>query len=359
VTLTPVAAVHQPLTFAVSPPGDASRLMLLEQDGLILLLRNGVVQRTPFLDLRSLVRADGEKGLLSLAFAPDYATSGLFYVYYNDVDGNVNLVEYRRSATSQDVADPHSARTLVHLIKPTADHNGGMMQFGPDGDLYVAVGDGGADPPTVPIGIYGQTLGDLFGSILRIDPRHGDPYAIPPGNPFASAPGARPEIVAYGLRNPWRFWIDAPTDTMWIGDVGQESQEEIDQLPLDALGANFGWPCEEGTIVPPAVDRPASCATATLTPPVYAYPHSSTRCSVISGPVVRDPRLPTLAGLVLWTDLCDQHVYALDPAAPQSPRTLDLPPVQAPTSFGVDARKRVYVVTAGGELYRLDPAEAG
>jgi glucose/arabinose dehydrogenase len=359
VQATLVAALGAPLTFAVSPPGDTARLVVLRQDGLILLLRNGVVQPTPFLDLRSLVKADGEKGLLGLAFAPDYRTSGLFYVYYNDVDGNVNVVEYRRSRASADTADPRSARRLIYLVKPAADHNGGMMQFGPDGDLYIGVGDGGADPPTIPIGIYGQTLDDLFGSILRIDPRHGDPYAIPAGNPFRDTPGARPEIVAYGLRNPWRFWIDAQTDTMWIGDVGQESQEEIDRLPLDQLGANFGWPCKEGTITPPAVQQPVGCATAELTPPVYAYPHSPTRCSVIAGVVARDPRLTAHTGRFLWADLCDQHVYATDPSAPLAPSTLDLAPIEAPTSFGVDARNRIYVTTANGDLYRLDPAGTG
>jgi len=357
VALTLVATVPPVLTFAVAPPGDTSRLMLVGQTGLVSLLKDGVLQATPFLDLRDLVDGEGEKGLLSLAFAPDYATSGLFYVYYNDRAGDVQVVEYRRSEADPDVADPDSARVVLTIDKPAADHNGGMMQFGPDGDLYIAVGDGGADPPTVPIGIYGQTLDDLLGNILRIDPRHGDPYAIPPDNPFVDTPGARPEIVAYGFRNPWRFWIDPQTDTMLIGDVGQESREEIDLLPLDQLGANFGWPCLEGTIVPPGVAIPASCAAATLTPPIYSYPHSATRCSITGGVVARDPRLPLLAGLYLWADLCDSHLYAIDPtSATPSPLELDLPSITAPTSFGTDGEGRIYVMTAGGQLYRLDPA---
>ena len=202
---------------------------------------------------------------------------------------------------------------LIALTKQTADHNGGMMQFGPDGYLYIAVGDGGADPPRVAVGITGQTLTDLFGSILRIDPRHGTPYAIPPTNPFAATAGARPEIVAYGLRNPWRFWIDPKLDTMMIGDVGEGAREEIDELPLSKLGANFGWPCTEGTTVPDKVTLPATCKTATIPPPVWQYPHGETRCSITGGVVVRDPRLAELDGRYIWSDLCDGRIYALDP----------------------------------------------
>jgi len=356
VNATLVAALPEVLTFAVSPPGDTDRLMLLGQTGLVSLLQDGVLQPTPFLDLRGLVDGEGEKGLLGLAFAPDYATSGLFYVYYNGLDGNAELVEYHRSADDPDTADPFSARTVLTIDKPAADHNAGMLQFGPDGDLYVAVGDGGADPPSVPIGAYGQTVDDLLGSILRIDPRAGDPYAIPAGNPFADTPGARPELVAYGLRNPWRFWIDPQTNEMLIADVGQESWEEIDRLPLDDLGLNFGWPCREGDIVPPAVPIPASCAGATLTPPLYEYAHSPTRCAIVGGVVARDPRLPQLAGLYLWSDLCDTHVYAIDPAkATPTQITVAVPAITDPTSFGTDGLGRVYVMTAEGKLYRLDP----
>jgi glucose/arabinose dehydrogenase len=254
-----------------------------------------------------------------------------------------------------DRADP-AGRELLRIVKPTADHNGGMMQFGPDGDLYIAVGDGGANPPSIRVGAYGQTLDDLLGSILRIDPRHGDPYTIPAGNPFATTAGARPEIVAYGLRNPWRFWIDPQTDAMLIGDVGEGSREEIDRLPLDRLGLNFGWPCKEGTVTPPKVTIPPSCATAALTPPLYQYPHSSTRCSITGGFVARDPRLPVLNGLYLWSDLCDDELYAIDPSAAEVvARPLGLG-LEQPTSFGTDALGRVYVVTAGGGVYRIDPA---
>lgn len=353
--LTPVASGLGPLTDVVAPPGDPSRLLVVQQDGLVLLLKDSVLQNRPFLDLRPVVHADGEKGLLSVAFAPDYASSGLLYAFYNDLNGDVRVVEYRRSADDPDRADP-DGHELLRIVKPTADHNGGMMQFGPDGDLYIAVGDGGADPPSIPVGAYGQTLDDLLGSILRIDPRDGDPYAIPAGNPFVSTPGARPEIVAYGLRNPWRFWIDSKTSTMLIGDVGEGAREEIDRLPLDRLGPDFGWPCKEGTTTPAQVIIPASCGTATLTPPLYEYAHSSTRCSITGGVVVRDPRLTALAGLYLWSDLCDSQVYAIDPAGAKiAEQPLGLG-VKLPTSFGTDALDRVYVATAGGDVYRIDPA---
>jgi glucose/arabinose dehydrogenase len=355
VSLTLVSRAFSSPTFVAAPPGDASRLVVAQQNGLVSLIKDGVLQADPFLDLRSVVVADGEKGLLSIVFAPDYATSGLVYAYFNNRMGNIRVVEYHRSASDPDTIDRSQRRVLLALVKPTADHNGGMMQFGPDGDLYIAVGDGGADPPSIPVGATGQTLDDLFGSILRIDPRAGSPYAIPAGNPFVAVAGARPEIVAYGLRNPWRFWIDAKTNAMLIGDVGEGAREEIDRLPLDRLGLDFGWPCREGNTVPAAVQIPPSCATATLTPPLWQYAHSATRCSIIGGVVAHDPRVPALDGLLLWSDFCDGQIYALDPAATtQAEIPLGIT-VDQPTSFGTDALGRIYVTTTGGALYRIDP----
>jgi hypothetical protein len=358
ITLTLVLSKLPPLTFAVSPPGDTHRLMVVEQSGLVLLLKDGQLAAQPFADLRSVVTDNGEQGLLSIAFAPDYATSGLLYAYYNNRNGNIRVVELHRSASNPDVIDS-SRRRILAITKSTADHNGGMMQFGPDGDLYVAIGDGGADPPAIPVGITGQTLDDLFGSIIRIDPRSGSPYAIPAGNPFATTPGVRPEIVAYGFRNPWRFWIDAATNRMLIGDVGEGSREEIDALPLDHLGLDFGWPCKEGDVVPPNVTLPAVCQTATLTPPIYDYPHSSTRCAVVGGVVDRDPATKGLDGLYLWSDLCGGEVYGLtEQGGKAAILPLGVSAVQ-PSSFGTDALGRVYVATGTGNLYRLGVTAAG
>jgi glucose/arabinose dehydrogenase len=354
--LTLVASGLAPLTYVAAPPGDPSRLMVVQQDGLVSLVKDGSVLALPFLDLRDVVRAEGEKGLLSIAFAPDYGTSGLLYAYYNDLNGNVHVVEFQRSLGDPDAARP-DGRELLRVVEPTADHMGGMMQFGPDGYLYIAVGDGGANPPSIPVGVHGQTLDDLFGSILRINPREGDPYAIPPDNPFVSVLGARPEIVAYGLRNPWRFWIDKETNAMLIGDVGESTREEIDRLPLDDLGLDFGWPCREGSITPDVL-IPTQCAMATLTPPLWEYSHSPTRCSVTGGVVSRDPRLPSLSGLYLWSDLCDGQLYAINPAMQTiAEQPLGLSAVQ-PTSFGTDALNRIYVTTVAGNVYRLDPSPA-
>lgn len=343
--------------YVTAPPGDTSRLLVVQQNGLVSLIKDGVLQKTPFLDLRDRVHASGEKGMLSIVFSPDYAQSRLLYAYYNDLDGNIRLVQFRGTAADPDVIDPSTGRQLFEIVKPAADHNGGMMQFGPDGDLYISVGDGGANPPKVPVGEYGQTLDDLLGNILRIDPSHGDPYSIPLGNPFVDTPGARPEIIAYGLRNPWRFWIDDKTNTMLIGDVGEGTREEIDRLPLDKLGLNFGWPCMEGTTTPPpTIERPASCATAVLTPPIYQYAHTPSRCAIIGGVVARDPRLPQLNGLYLWTDFCASQLLAIDPAKAKPTGIALHLPVKEPTSFGVDALDRIYVTTLGGQVYRIDPA---
>lgn len=353
--LTQIAQGLGSLTHVTAPPGDAERLLVAHRDGLVSLLKGGVLQSEPFLDLRDRVRSGYENGLHSLAFAPDYAQSGLFYVAYNDLSANLRVVEFRRSEASPDVADPVSRRRVLTVVKPTETHNGGMLQFGPTGNLYVSVGDGGADPPAIPVGAPAQVLSSPLGSILRIDPRGGRPYAVPSTNPFVDADDALSEIVAYGLRNPWRFWIDARTRTMLIADVGEKAREEINVLPLDRLGLNFGWPCLEGTVVTDfAVD---GCDGATLTAPVYEYAYERpSRCSIIGGVTVRDARLPRLAGLYLWSDLCDGVIRAIHPGA-SKPAEIPLKRrVPAPTSFGVDALGRVHVTTLDGRLFRLDPA---
>ena len=327
----------------------------MQQNGLVSLVKDGVVQPNPFLDLRSVVVGEGEKGLLSIAFAPDYATSGLVYAYFTNRDGNIRVIEYRRSASDPDSIDRTQRRVLISLTKQTADHNGGMMQFGPDGYLYIAVGDGGADPPRVPVGITGQTLTDLFGSILRIDPRHGTPYAIPATNPFVSTAGVRPEIVAYGLRNPWRFWIDPKLDTMMIGDVGEGAREEIDELPLSKLGTNFGWPCKEGH------DGAGQGDAARL------LQDGDGHATGVAVPAQRDALLdhgrrrrarpagcPSSTAGTSGRTSATGRIYALDPAGPPGEESLDVS-VEEPTSFGTDASNRIYVASAAGPVYRIDP----
>jgi glucose/arabinose dehydrogenase len=355
-SLTQVAAGLGSLTHVAAPPGDHERLKAVEKEGVVRLLKNGALQETPFLDIRDRVHTSSENGLLALAFAPDYAESGLFYAAYNDSPGTLSLVELRRSHGDPDIADAGSERTLLVISKPTTTHNGGMLQFGPDGYLYMSVGDGGS-PPEAPIGVSGQRLSDPLGSILRIDPRGDDLYAIPSDNPFLERPDARPEIVAYGLRNPWRFWIDAKTRTMLIGDAGEKAREELDKLSLDRLGVNFGWPCREGTITP--AFAPGDCE-GPFVPPVYEYEYrSGSFCSVVGGVVVRDRRLPRLDGLFLFSDFCNGGIRAIHPEAATPHLFVFGRAVRMPTTFGVDGLGRVHVGTLAGDVYRVDPPGGG
>ena len=223
-TLTKVATFTRPV-FATSPPGDEHRLFVVEQAGVVRELVDGVLLDQPFLDISDRVQMVTETGLLSLAFAPDYANSGLFYVFFNDNAGNHNIhvVEFRRSAADPNVADVQSYREVLTIQKPWESHNGGMMKFGPDGYLYISVGDGGRGYDA-PFGAFAQTLDDLLGNILRIDPTAqpgGAPYRVPADNPFVGVDHARPEIWAYGLRNPWRFDIDSRNGDLYLGDVGE------------------------------------------------------------------------------------------------------------------------------------------
>ena len=353
-TLTRITRVPGPVISIATPPEGGERLVVGQLDGLVQLFEEGALRERPFLDLRSLVVMEGEKGLLGLAFAPDYARSGLVYAFYNDRGGNLRLVEFRRSTTDPGTIGIEDRRELLVIEKFAPNHNGGMLQFGPDGYLYVSVGDGG-DAPGHPLGATGQTLDDLFGAILRIDPREqptGAPYGIPATNPFADRAGARPEIWAYGLRNPWRSWLDAVTGDMYIADAGASARDEIDRLPAGNGGANFGWPCLEGT-VGFATDFPVTCPNAVA--PIFEYGQEGGRCAIIGGVVARDPRLPDLDSYFLFSDLCDGLVRKLSYENGFAlVRELGLA-VPAPTTFGVDAAGRVYVGSATGEVWRLDP----
>jgi glucose/arabinose dehydrogenase len=239
---------------------------------------------------------------------------------------------------------------LLTIPKPYENHNGGMLQFGPDGYLYLSVGDG--DPGALhPPGFYAQRRDVLLGSILRIDPTGGDPYGVPGDNPFLGADGVRPEIWAYGLRNPWRFWIDHATGAMLIGDVGSTSREEIDYVPRGRSGSNFGWPCFEGTV---RFDEASACEDPV--PPLHDFARADGVCAVIGGVVVRDPRIPALAGRYLYGDLCAGTVTALTIAEGRVSQTdvLDVS-VRGLSSFGVDGAGRVYLTSTRGEVLRLDP----
>ncbi len=354
VTLTKMGDFKRPV-LVTAPRGDPDHLFVVEQRGTVQQVVDGRVQPNPFLDLTDRVLEVSERGFLGLAFAPDYATSGRFYVDYSDRsgNGNLNVVEYRRSADHADAADPESARQILSIVKPWENHNAGMLQFGPDGYLYVAVGDGDSGVLHPP-GAFGQTLDDLLGDILRIDPLHPtatEPYSVPDSNPFAARTGARSEVWDYGLRNPWRFWIDPVTGDLYVGDAGEGEREEIDYVEGNRGGMNFGWPCFEGTV---PSSTTASCEDPVA--PVYDYDHGGGRCAAIGGVVVHDPRLPTLQGRYLFGDYCDGRLHSMVVADGKAGGVSDLG-LTVPTldSFGVDGRGRVYVTATDGGVYRLDP----
>jgi glucose/arabinose dehydrogenase len=350
-TLSRIGGFERPV-LVTAPPGDRRRVFVVEQTGTVRIVRDGATLPTPYLDLRDRVKFSSEPGLLSIAFAPDYATSGLVYVFYNSTAGNgdIRISEFRRHPTDPDLVDPYSERILLTIPKPWENHNGGMLQFGPDGYLYASVGDGDSGVLNPP-GFFAQKRDELLGNILRIDPRAGDPYAVPADNPFVGLDGVRPEIWAYGLRNPWRFWIDAESGSMFVADAGNARREEIDVTPLGETGVNFGWPCFEGSL---RFDPSETCELPV--PPLLDYARAGDACAVIGGVVARDPRMPALAGRYLYGDFCSGRITALSVergrVTASEPLGLVVPQL---TSFGVDDARRVYVMSLGGEVYRLDP----
>jgi glucose/arabinose dehydrogenase len=305
------------------------------------------VLSTPFLDVSSKVISGGEQGLLGLAFAPDYAQSGLFYVYYTDSNGDENLIEYHRR--TEDVADPGSARQVLFTHDDESNHNGGMLAFGPDKLLYIGTGDGGGGGDQHGSHGNAQNLGVLLGKILRIDPRQSGarPYSVPSSNPFVGRRGARGEIYAYGLRNPWRFAFDRKTGDLAIGDVGQGEIEEIDFMRRGkARGANFGWRVFEGNTRYTDGERAPGAVK-----PVITERHADGNCSITGGIVVRDPGLKAWAGRYVFGDYCRGRLEtARLPGGKVSETALN---VDQLSSFGEDARGRVYAVSLSGPVYRL------
>ncbi len=332
-----------------SPPGDA-RLFVLERPGRIRILAAGGLRARPFLDLRDLVNSGtAEQGLLGLAFAPDYATSRRFYVNYTDVNGNTRVVRYLVSS-DPDSADAGSAEVILAVDQPYANHNGGMLVFGSDRMLYVGLGDGGGggDPSG-----NGQNTGVLLGKILRLDVSGANGYASPPDNPFAGS--ARPEIWAYGLRNPWRFSFDRANGDLYIADVGQNQYEEVDVAPAASgagKGLNFGWNRMEGLhCYSPAT----GCDTSGLTLPVLEYDHQQ-GCAIIGGYVYRGSAIPGLRGHYLYADYCSKWVRSFrwsggKVTQPTSWATLG----SQPLSFGEDAAGELYIGLQSGEVVRVEP----
>ena len=362
VKLTDLGDFDSPV-HAATAPGKANRklLFVVEQGGAVKVLRKGRVLKRPFFDISDRIAIGGERGLLSIAFAPDYAKTRRLYAYYTGMNGDIRVSQLRRSAKSKVKVDPKSLRKVIQIPHRDApNHNGGQVAFGPDGNLWLGTGDGGAscDPDG-----NSQNPSSLLGKLLRISPSKHGGYTIPDGNPFADGAG-RDEIYASGLRNPFRFSFDDPSGTIAIGDVGQNAIEEVDYERVeDVRGANFGWDAYEGSTLGPPGCADTSPAPADHTGPIYEYRHSGgdfTGCSIIGGMVVRDKRLAGLNGRYIYSDICNGQLRSLVPnldgATGEGPTGLS---VSAPTSFTEDRRHRVYVTSLDGDVFRLDPARRG
>lgn len=335
--------------FVTAPAGD-DRLFIVERPGRIRILRSGRLLDTPFLDIVDRVSTGGERGLLGLAFHPDYAVNGHFYVNYSDRDGNTRVERFSASV-DPDRADPASATLVLAIDQPYANHNGGMIAFGPDGMLFIGMGDGGSanDPHG-----NGQDRTTLLGAMLRLDVDGGDPYAVPADNPFVGQAGARGEIWALGLRNPWRFSFDRSGTRLYIADVGQNAWEEIDVVDASQAGLNFGWNVMEGTHCFGA----GNCDRGGLTLPAVEYGHDQ-GCSVIGGYVYRGSALPNLAGHYFYSDWCRGWLrsFRVDGAGTVSDHTeWPVGDIGNPLGFGEDAAGELYIASQNGRVYRLERA---
>jgi glucose/arabinose dehydrogenase len=341
IRLERIAVLDQPVAMAVRA-GDPA-LYVAEKPGRVVALAPGR-GLTVVLDLSGRVSTGSEQGLLGLAFSPD---GRYLYLNLTDLAGDTRVLEYR---VEDGRIQPGSEREVLRVDQPYANHNGGHLAFGPDGYLYIGLGDGGSagDPEG-----RAQSLDTLLGKIMRISPRPagGRPYGIPSDNPFVGMPGARPEIWAYGLRNPWRFSFDRATGELWIGDVGQDAWEEVNVLASDQGGANLGWDLLEGSH--PFEGSPEIASTVL---PVYEYPHDGAVCAVTGGSVYRGEAVPALQGAYVFGDFCTGVLQALAPRPGRAPAHRELGPVvPSLASFGEDAAGELYALSLEGAVYRLVP----
>ena len=335
---------------SIDAPRDGSgRLFVVDQGGRIWVVHDGKRADTPFLDIASRISSGGERGLLGLALHPGFPSDPRFYLDYTNPAGNTVVSEWRLSAANPAVADPASERVLLTVDQPFPNHNGGAVVFGPDGRLYISLGDGGSggDPQG-----NGQRLNTLLAKLLRIDvdPSAGRPYGIPADNPFRGTSGAKAEIFVTGLRNPWRISFDRTTGDLWIGDVGQAAWEEIDVVRAGGHGGqNFGWNRMEGFHCYAASD----CDQTGLTPPVTEYGHDL-GCAVTGGHVYRGAAFPRLAGAYLFSDSCSGRIWAI----PADATKIATPVVVGETgrsisAFGEDEAGELYATDLGGRLLRI------
>ncbi|MDB5934697.1 MAG: glucose dehydrogenase [Massilia sp.] len=337
--------------FLTAPAADA-RLFIVERAGRIRILQNGLVSSLPFLDISGRVSTAGEGGLLSMAFHPQYATNGQYFIYFTDTAGDI-VVERRSVSPNPSQSDPTSALEIIRIAHPGfTNHYGGLVAFGPDGYLYLGTGDGGSagDPPR-----NAQNLGSLLGKMLRLDingATAGAPYAVPATNPFANERARRGEIWAYGLRNPWRYAFDAAR--LYIADVGQDRREEVDIAAASQGALNYGWNIMEGTLCYSA----ASCDSTGLTAPAFEYDHGAADangCSITGGYVYRGQALPELAGRYFYSDYCAGFLKSFLAAGAGALEQIDwrIPDIGRVVSFGRDADGELYLVTDGGTIHKI------
>ncbi|WP_213278705.1 PQQ-dependent sugar dehydrogenase [Chryseobacterium indologenes] len=330
-----------------------SRLFVVQQNGIIKIIQpNGTINTTNFLNISSKIIFGGERGLLGLAFHPQYATNGYFFVYYNNPAGNIIVARYSVSSTDSNVADPASEKILLNIPKPFDNHNGGSIHFAPDGKLWIITGDGGSggDPNN-----NAQNKNVLLGKMLRIDVDATGLYNIPPDNPFAGTVAGADEIWAYGLRNAWKFSFDLTTGNAMIADVGQGAIEEINKMPITTAGLNYGWRCYEGN----NVYNTAGCAAqSTMTFPVAVYDHSGGKCSITGGYVYRGTQYPSLQGKYFFADYCSTQIGILDSnntitwTGPYSGNNF--------STFGEDYQKGLYVAAVNnGKIFKISTGTLG
>jgi glucose/arabinose dehydrogenase len=334
---------NQP-TYLTAPRGDRRRFVV-EREGTIRIVQGGRVLGRPFLDISDRVTSGGESGLLSMAFARDYASSRRFYVYYTDQQGFLQIDQFHASAGAPNRADPASRRSVIRIPHPRSNHKGGQLQVGTDGMLYAGFGDGGGggDPDE-----NAQNLSRILGKMIRIAPGPDGGYSVPADNPFRGRRGARPEIYAYGVRNPWRFAF-TPRGHLVVADVGQGEVEEV--TIVRRKGANLGWRVWEGR----SRYSPGESAPGHL-PPVIQRFHSDGNCSITGGVVVRDPVLSALRGRYVFGDFCRGRIESarLSGGKARKVRATRLQ-VDQLSSFGEDGRRRVYATSLSGPVFRLVP----
>jgi glucose/arabinose dehydrogenase len=343
--------------YVTSARDGTGRLFIVEQTGRIKILKSGRIYNSPFLNIASQVSGGEEQGLLGLAFDPHFTSNRKLYVDFTDVNGDTVIRQYRTSSTNPNLVATSSARTILKISQPYANHNGGMLAFGPDGYLYIGMGDGGSggDP-----GNRAQSTGTLLGKILRINVNGTTStrnYLIPSSNPYVGRTGLD-EIWQLGVRNPWRFSFDRSTGNLWIGDVGQSRWEEIDRAVRTSSGAgrgvNWGWHVLEGF----ACYSPSTgCSTAGKTMPVLAYDHSNGRCAVTGGYVSRGPAVPALNGGYVFADYCSGEIFVMNATTGSRPPLVRLLDTSLTiSSFGEDSAGNLYVLDHdGGGLYAIVP----